>query len=62
MAKDKVICKCYKITKQDMVELIEDGVTSYKDVRKKTKIGKKCSSCKSKNKTRFKKYKKKYGA
>lgn len=58
--KKKYICPCFKLTKSDIKEAIEDGVTSYKELQKQTKIGTKCSSCKKKTKKKFKKYKQKY--
>lgn len=56
MAKNKVVCKCYGITDNDVHNHINNGITTFKELKKETKIGKKCSSCKSKNKKRFKKY------
>lgn len=56
-----VVCSCHKVTKQDMKTAINDGVVKFKDLQEQTKIGTKCSSCKSKNKERFKKYKRKLG-
>lgn len=59
--KEKVICSCYGITKQDMKDAIQVGITKYKQYQDESNIGKKCSSCKKKNKERFKKYKRKLG-
>ena len=50
MNKDKVICPCYKITKGDILEAIEDGAKSFKDVKKLTKVSKACGKCKKKAK------------
>ena len=55
----KYICKCYKITKEDVIKKIEEGYTTYKQVKKETNLGKSCSSCKEKNKKRVKKLVKK---
>ena len=52
----KVICSCHKITKREMKEAILHGRMTFKEFRKETKLGSKCSSCKSKNKERYKKY------
>jgi bacterioferritin-associated ferredoxin len=60
-SKQEVICSCYGITKQDMKDAIGLGIVKYKLYQDATKIGKKCSSCKKKNKERFKKYKRKLG-
>lgn len=56
MGKSKVVCKCYGITEKDVYKQIENGITTFKELKKETKIGKKCSSCKAKNKKRFNKY------
>jgi bacterioferritin-associated ferredoxin len=53
------ICKCHKITKKDMKDAIKNGIESFKDLQKETKIGTKCSGCKKRSKERFKKYRKK---
>ena len=58
---EKVICPCYGITKADMIQAIEQGVTKFKDYQTLSNIGKDCSSCRDKNKERFKKYKRKLG-
>ncbi|MEC9485337.1 MAG: (2Fe-2S)-binding protein [Candidatus Izemoplasma sp.] len=60
--KKKVLCPCFKITKQDVKEHIRNGVTTYQELQKLTMIGTKCSSCKKKTKKKFKKYKEKLGA
>ena len=53
--KKDYVCKCYKITKDDLVEKIGEGFTTYNDLKKEIKLGKSCSSCKEKNKKRVKK-------
>lgn len=52
---EKVICPCYKVTKGDIVKAIENGATSYKDVKKMTKASKACGKCKKKVKKLTKK-------
>lgn len=59
--KSNIICSCYDISKQDMKDSIQMGITKFKLYQNESKIGKKCSSCKKKNKERFKKYKHKLG-
>ena len=39
-----------------MKDHIDNGIDNFQDLQKETKIGKSCSSCKTKNKKRFKKY------
>lgn len=57
MGKNKeYICKCFKLEKADLKQTIKDGATTFKEAQKMIKIGKECSSCKKKNKKRFKKY------
>ena len=48
MNKDKVLCPCLKVTKGDIIEAIEQGASSYKEVKKATKAGKACGKCKKK--------------
>ncbi|MDD6440884.1 MAG: (2Fe-2S)-binding protein [bacterium] len=50
MNPDKVICSCYKVTKGDIIRAVEEGATSFKDVKKATKVGKACGKCKKKAK------------
>ena len=50
MNPDKIICPCYKVTKGDVLKAIENGATSFKDVKKMTKLGKACGKCKKKAK------------
>ena len=50
MNPEKVICPCYKVTKGDIVKAIEQGATSFKEVKKMTKVGKACGKCKKKAK------------
>lgn len=52
---DKVICPCYKVTKGDVLKAIENGATSFKDVKAATKLGKACGKCKKKGKKLTKK-------
>ena len=54
--KKDYICTCHKLTKKDMKQEIKNGTTEFKQLQKDIKIGTKCSSCKKKNKKRFKKY------
>lgn len=58
-SKKDYICSCYKITKCDVKEHIQNGVVKYKDLQELLKIGTKCSSCKTRTKKKFKKYRKK---
>lgn len=60
--KKEYICSCYKITKDDLKGWVKEGYTSFKELSKDTKLGKSCSSCKTKNKKRFKKFKEKLSA
>ena len=50
MNPEKMICPCYKITKGDIVRAIENGATSFKEVKEATKVGKACGKCKDKAK------------
>lgn len=50
MNPEKMICPCYKITKGDIIRAIENGATSFKEVKETTKVGKACGKCKDKAK------------
>lgn len=50
MNPEKVICPCYKVTKGDILDAIEQGATSFKEIKKATKVGKACGKCKKKAK------------
>ncbi|MCI5869469.1 MAG: (2Fe-2S)-binding protein [Dorea sp.] len=51
----KVICPCYHVTKGDIIQAVEDGATSFKEVKKATKVSKGCGKCKKKAKKFVKK-------
>lgn len=53
--KKEYVCKCHKITKQDFKDEVNNGISTFKELQKETKIGSKCSGCKKKNKKRFEK-------
>ncbi len=50
MNPEKMICPCYKITKGDIIRAIENGATSFKEVKEAIKVGKACGKCKDKAK------------
>lgn len=55
MNEEKVICPCYKITKGDILRAVEQGATSFKEVKQMTKVSKACGKCKEKAKKLTKK-------
>lgn len=55
MNRNKVICPCYKVTKGDIADAVENGAKSFKEVKKVTKAGKGCGKCKKKVKKLVKK-------
>lgn len=55
MNKKKVICPCYHVTKGDIKKAIDDGASSFKEVKKATKVSKGCGKCKKKAKKLTKK-------
>ncbi|MDY3251166.1 MAG: (2Fe-2S)-binding protein [Candidatus Choladocola sp.] len=55
MNTEKVICSCHKVTKGDVLHAIENGASSFKEVKKATKAGKACGKCKKKVKKLTKK-------
>lgn len=50
MNRKKVICPCYHVTKGDIIDAVENGASSFKEVKKATKVGKGCGGCKKKAK------------
>ena len=50
MNPEKIICPCYKVTKGDILQAIEQGATSFQEVKQATKVGKACGKCKAKAK------------
>lgn len=55
MNREKIICPCYKVTKGDIADAVENGAASFKEVKKTTKAGKGCGKCKKKVKKLTKK-------
>lgn len=43
-----VICRCHKVTEEEIVKAIENGCKTVEDVSKATKAGTGCGNCKSK--------------
>lgn len=46
MAKEKTLCKCKKVTRDDILKAMSKGANSYKEVKEKTGVGSKCGKCK----------------
>ncbi len=61
MNTEKIICPCYKVTKGDILKAVEEGATSFKEVKQMTKVGKGCGKCKKKAKKLTKKLLEKQG-
>ena len=61
MNPEKVICPCYKVTKGDIIHAVEEGASSFRDVKKMTRISKSCGKCKKDAKKFTKKVIKKNG-
>lgn len=55
MNRKKVVCSCYKVTKGDIADAVEQGASTWKEVKKQTKAGKACGHCKKKGKKLVKK-------
>lgn len=55
MNRKKVVCSCYKVTKGDIADAVEQGVSTWKEVKKQTKAGMACGHCKKKVKKLVKK-------
>ncbi len=48
MNPDKVICPCKRVTKGDVLKAMENGASTYKEVKAATGAGSKCGKCKKK--------------
>ena len=59
MNPEKVICKCKKVTKGDLLKAIEQGASSYKELQKMTGAGSKCGKCENDIRAFLKKHGKK---
>ena len=59
MNPEKVICKCKNVKKKDILNAMEKGASSYKDVREMTGAGSKCGKCEKKINKFIKKQKEK---
>jgi bacterioferritin-associated ferredoxin len=46
----KIICSCYKVTKEDIKKAIKNGASSFKEIKDATKITKSCGKCRKKAK------------
>ena len=46
MNTEEIICPCFKVTKGDIINAVEEGANSFRDVKKMTKVGKGCGKCK----------------
>ena len=45
MNPEKIICKCKKVTKGDILKAIDRGARTFKEVQKVTGAGEKCGKC-----------------
>ncbi len=48
--RNRVVCGCYKVTAQDIVNAVDNGARSFEAVQKATKIGTGCGNCVEGNK------------
>ena len=53
MNRNKVICKCRRLTKGDVADAVEQGAVSFRQVKKATRAGDACGHCKKKIKNIF---------
>ena len=47
---NQVVCGCFKVTVQDLVNAIKDGAISFEEVQAATKVGTGCGNCVESNK------------
>jgi bacterioferritin-associated ferredoxin len=46
MDNDKVVCKCKKVSVQNLKDAIDNGAKSFEEVQEATKVGTGCGMCK----------------
>lgn len=42
---NKVLCECFNVTEEDVKNAINDGVTTFEELQKKTSMGTECPPC-----------------
>jgi NAD(P)H-nitrite reductase large subunit len=47
---NQVVCRCYKVTVQDLVNAINNGAKSFEEIQTITKVGTGCGNCVESNK------------
>lgn len=45
MDKDEVICGCYNLTVQDIIDAVDNGAKSFEEVQEATEVGNACGQC-----------------
>ncbi|WP_376752564.1 (2Fe-2S)-binding protein [Sedimentibacter saalensis] len=50
MDENQVVCGCYNVKVQDMIQAIKKGARSFEEVQKVTKAGTGCGGCVESNK------------
>ena len=59
MAKEKMLCPCKRVTKEDIRQAVKAGADGYKQVQKATGAGTKCGKCEEDVRKAIKKARKK---
>lgn len=47
---NKIVCGCFKVTEQDLVNAVKNGANSFEEVQAATKVGTGCGRCINGNK------------
>ncbi|MDD2648440.1 MAG: (2Fe-2S)-binding protein [Eubacteriales bacterium] len=42
---DKLLCRCFMVTKGDVIRAVENGAASVNDVERQTRLGFSCHAC-----------------
>lgn len=45
MDKDKVICRCFKVTAGDIIDAVDNGAKTFEEVQEVTSCATGCGSC-----------------
>lgn len=48
MNPEKIICPCRRVTKGQLLQAVEQGASSFKEVKKATQVGRGCGKCRKK--------------
>ncbi|WP_234117381.1 (2Fe-2S)-binding protein [Clostridium hydrogenum] len=45
MDNDEIICGCFNLTRQDIIDAVNNGAKSFEEVQEATEVGNACGQC-----------------